>query len=136
MTAIAMDTSAIVEVLTNGPLATTVRRTMDAADTVFVMSVTRVEAALVMLGRFGWTRSEFDRSWQSLGLDEVAADMAMGNHAIDAFETWGKGRSAAALNFGDCFSYALAASRDLPLLFAGDDFAATDLVRPEPPAGT
>ena len=46
-----------------------------------------------------------------------------------AFVTYGKGNGhPAALNFGDLFSYALAKSRGLPLLFKGDDFALTDVV--------
>lgn len=47
--------------------------------------------------------------------------------AFDAWRRFGKGRHAAALNLGDCFAYALAKSRDLPLLFKGDDFALTDV---------
>lgn len=54
---------------------------------------------------------------------------ALQSTAIDAFERWGRGRAKAALNFGDCFSYALAASRNIPLLFVGDDFSATDVER-------
>jgi ribonuclease VapC len=41
---------------------------------------------------------------------------------------FGKGRHAASLNMGDCFSYALAKIRDFPLLFKGDDFSKTDIV--------
>lgn len=125
-----MDTSAIVEVLTNGPRAMAVREAMAAASVILVTPVTHVETAFVMVGRFGWERAAFDRSWRSLGLEEVPADIALGNRAIDAFETWGKGRSPAALNFGDCFSYALAAVRSVPLLFVGDDFTRTDVERP------
>lgn len=40
---------------------------------------------------------------------------------------FGKGRHAAALNFGDCFSYALAKARNQPLLFKGNDFSLTDI---------
>lgn len=47
--------------------------------------------------------------------------------ARDAFDRYGKGRHPAKLNFGDCISYALAKSRDLPLLFKGDDFPLTDI---------
>lgn len=47
--------------------------------------------------------------------------------AGEAFRRFGKGRHAAALNFGDCFAYALAKELDLPLLFKGDDFAKTDI---------
>ena len=49
--------------------------------------------------------------------------------AIDAFQNWGKGRTKAGLNFGDCFSYALAMSQSVPLLFIGRDFSQTDIER-------
>ncbi|MBP1182306.1 ribonuclease VapC [Methylobacterium sp. PvR107] len=42
---------------------------------------------------------------------------------------YGTGRHPAGLNFGDGFAYALARSRNAPLLFKGDDFACTDVVR-------
>ena len=47
--------------------------------------------------------------------------------ARTAFLNYGRGRHPAALNLGDCASYALAKQRNLPLLFKGDDFARTDL---------
>jgi ribonuclease VapC len=47
--------------------------------------------------------------------------------ARHAYRRFGKGHHPAGLNFGDCFAYALATERDLPLLFKGDDFALTDL---------
>jgi ribonuclease VapC len=47
--------------------------------------------------------------------------------AIDAFARYGKGRHPAALNFGDCFAYACAKARGVPLLYKGDDFAHTDI---------
>jgi ribonuclease VapC len=47
--------------------------------------------------------------------------------ARDAYARFGKGRHKAALNFGDCFAYALAKERDEPLLFKGNDFAQTDV---------
>jgi ribonuclease VapC len=40
---------------------------------------------------------------------------------------YGKGRHRAGLNYGDCFSYALAKVSGQPLLFKGDDFARTDI---------
>ncbi len=54
--------------------------------------------------------------------------------AIDAFRRFGRGRHRAALNIGDCFTYALAATLDEPLLFKGDDFAHTDISSALPPA--
>ena len=47
--------------------------------------------------------------------------------ARQAFRQYGKGRHPAALNFGDCFTYALAKETGEPLLFKGDDFTQTDL---------
>lgn len=47
--------------------------------------------------------------------------------AADAFIRYGKGRHPAALNYGDCMTYATAYVADHPLLFTGDDFAKTDL---------
>jgi ribonuclease VapC len=47
--------------------------------------------------------------------------------AIDAFLRFGKGRHRAALNFGDCMAYAVAAVAGMPLLYTGDDFAQTDI---------
>ena len=127
MSDIAVDTSAIVEEMIEGPRAAEVREALAAAGVVFVTPIARVEAALVMMGRFGWDRATFDRTWQAFGVEEVAVDSSIGSLAIDAYELWGKGRAKAGLNFGDCFSYALATARGVPLLYVGDDFAQTNL---------
>jgi ribonuclease VapC len=47
--------------------------------------------------------------------------------ARDAYRRFGRGNHPAGLNFGDCFAYALAKERDLPLLFKGEDFPQADL---------
>lgn len=47
--------------------------------------------------------------------------------ARQAWRSFGKGNHPAALNFGDCFAYALAEATGEPLLFKGDDFALTDI---------
>ena len=47
--------------------------------------------------------------------------------ASSAYRVYGRGRHG--LNYGDCFSYAPAKARDLPLLFKGEDFAAKDVKR-------
>jgi ribonuclease VapC len=46
-----------------------------------------------------------------------------------AYRTYGKGRHPAGLNFGDCFSYALAITSGEPLLFKGNDFSQTDVAQ-------
>ena len=48
-------------------------------------------------------------------------------HHPQGWRLYGKGRHPAALNLGDCFSYGLAKALQAPLLFKGEDFAATDL---------
>ena len=61
----------------------------------------------------------------------VAVDLEQAEIARQAYRDFGKGRHAARLNFGDCFSYALAKFTDEPLLFKGADFSRTD-VKTEP----
>lgn len=127
MSDIAVDTSTIVELLIKGPQAPAVREALAGAGVAFVSPVARLEAVMVMLGRFGWERTAFDQRWRGVALQEVPVDSVMAELAIDAFELWGKGRAKAALNFGDCFSYALAKARNVPLLCVGSDFSQTDL---------
>jgi ribonuclease VapC len=59
--------------------------------------------------------------------EPVAIDWRVVDLAINAFQTYGKGRSKAKLNLGDCFSYACAKSIKAKLLFKGNDFSQTDI---------
>ncbi|ESX17675.1 ribonuclease [Mesorhizobium sp. LSJC255A00] len=60
--------------------------------------------------------------------ESLAIDDNIGSRAIDASARYGKAVGHKAdLNLGDCFAYACAKSRDLPLLYKGHDFALTDL---------
>jgi len=62
----------------------------------------------------------------------VAVDRRQADRALDGWRRFGKGRHNAALNLGDCFTYALAADRDVPVLCTGKGFGQTDLtVLPE-----
>ena len=61
------------------------------------------------------------------GIEVVGITSPEGESALDAFERYGKGRHPARLNMGDCFAYACARTRSLPLLFKGDDFGQTDI---------
>jgi ribonuclease VapC len=60
-------------------------------------------------------------------IDLVPVDLDQAQIARLAFSRFGKGRHPASLNFGDCFSYALATALGEPLLFKGGDFALTDV---------
>ena len=64
-------------------------------------------------------------SRMSITVEPVTAAQAM--IAREAYRDFGKSRHRAGLNFGDCFSYALARERNEPLLFKGDDFVRTDI---------
>lgn len=61
----------------------------------------------------------------SIEIVPVTAHEARIGH--DAYGRYGKGHHPAHLNFGDCFSYALAKATGEPLLFKGDDFSKTDI---------
>jgi ribonuclease VapC len=127
---IVIDTSALVAVLRREPEADAFLRIIADADRCLVSAVTCTEASLVLAGRTG-----NQTCWQGLdallvraGMEVVPHDADLAEIARNAFLRFGKGRHRAALNFGDCATYALAKARDLPLLFKGDDFTATDLV--------
>lgn len=95
-----------------------------------VSSVSYLETSLVLAGRFG-DRSDWDpldTLLRDQNAEIVPHDAELTIAARDAFLRFGKGRHPAGLNMGDCAAYALAKSRNLPLLFKGGDFALTDVV--------
>ena len=62
-----------------------------------------------------------------LNIELIPITVEQAQEARRAWRRYGKKRHPANLNFGDCFSYALAKTMDEPLLFKGDDFALTDI---------
>jgi len=123
-----LDTSALMAMLLGEPSAERIIAAVEADTRRFVSAGTVVEASLVMLGRYGEAGDPLlDRLLRSLGAEVVAVDEEQVALARDAALRYGRGRSPAALNFGDCFSYALAVARAEPLLFVGDDFPKTDV---------
>ena len=72
-------------------------------------------------------RERFDFLLERLGIVIVGVDDRLAELAISAFLRYGKGRHPAKLNFGDCFSYALAKRFNVPLLFKGNDFSQSDI---------
>jgi ribonuclease VapC len=90
---------------------------------------TVAEAAIVLSSRLGKdSRLLLFRFLQEASIEQVPFGEEHANVAIDAWLRFGKGRHKAALNFGDCLSYATAKLADLPLLCTGDDFKKTDLL--------
>lgn len=123
-----IDTSAIIAILTNEPMAERLVAAIDGDHVRLVSAASVVEASLVVLGRYGEAGDpQLDRLLRGIAAEVVPVDEEQVTLARDAALRFGRTRHAAALNFGDCFSYALSAARGEPLLFVGDDFAKTDV---------
>jgi ribonuclease VapC len=125
---LAVDTSALTAILLGEREAPALLRTLTAAANAALCAANRTELLLVVHTRLGELGVE--RAKQLLRLQQVqtiALDEALADRAADAFCRFGKGRHPAGLNFGDCFSYALATREQVPLLFQGNDFAMTDV---------
>ena len=124
-----LDTSAIIAILSREPSADRLLTALDSAETRLVSAGTVIEASLVLLGRYGDAgEAQLDRFLKAISAAVVAVDEEQVALGRDAALRFGRGRHAAPLNFGDCFSYALSIVRDEPLLFVGDDFSKTDVV--------
>ncbi len=124
-----LDSSAMVAVLVSEPVADRLIAAIQAAPARQVSAATVVETALVLLGRYGESADpQLDLFLREIGAEIVSVTEEDARLARDAAVKFGRGRHPAALNFGDCFSYALAVARGEPLLFVGDDFGQTDVL--------
>ena len=124
-----IDSSALIALLLGEAETVGFVSAIAAAPSRVVSAPTYVETAIVMVARHGAEAKEkLDRLLSTLGIDVVPFTRDQGDVAIVAYRQYGKGGGhAAGLNFGDCFTYALAKLRDEPVLFKGNDFARTDL---------
>lgn len=124
-----IDTSAIVALIQGEqPQATLVAAALAGTRNPVMSAPSAAECLIVLTARHGAIgRTIFERLRGEIGL--VLADFT-GSHAEAAqraFLQYGKGRHPAALNFGDCMTYAAAQLSHEPLLAVGDDFPQTDL---------
>ena len=127
---IVLDTSAILAVLEREPEAEGFIRKMADAPGCLVSAATLVEAGIVTLARRGPAGSHFlSALLVRAGVHTVEVDDEQAQVAVEAYQRYGKGRHPAGLNFGDCFSYALARAKGAALLYKGDDFSQTDVQR-------
>ena len=125
-----VDTSALLAVIFGEPDAEGYLRTMASADALAASTATLTEALIVAEVRQGReAAADLAALLDELEVEIVSLDEAQSELAAAAWRRFGKGRHPAALNFGDTFSYALAVTRGEALLFKGDDFAATDVMR-------
>jgi ribonuclease VapC len=124
-----VDTSALMSILLEEPGAEKFVGALLDAGQVRISAATAFETAVVAIRRVGPEgESKVDRLFAQFGLEVVPLDWDQVLLARAGFLAFGKGRHEAALNFGDCFSYALAKASGEPLLYKGNDFAHTDIV--------
>ena len=124
-----VDTSALVAIVLGEDDAEHYLAAMTAASQgLQVSAVSATEAAIVVEARQGQAAAQdLDLLLESSGAQIATCDVAQVRAAIAAWRRFGKGRHPAALNLGDCFSYALARVTGEPLLYKGKDFSQTDV---------
>lgn len=123
-----VDNSALVALLLREPEAERVLATLSRSRRSLLAAPTYLECCIVMTGKLQDRGvSLLDRLMALHRVETVAVTPDHAQAARDAFLRWGKGRHPAALNFGDCLSFAVAQVERLPLLFVGPDFSRTDI---------
>ena len=129
MAALIVDTSALLAVLLQESDAVKFATALASATELRMAAPTWLEAAMVATARSGDAgRQEMANFLDALGIGVVPVDRAIAEIALSGWLRYGKGRHPAGLNYGDCFSYALARQRGEALLFKGNDFALTDVL--------
>ena len=123
-----VDTSALVAILQNEPERRKFNEAIEAAETRSMSTASFLETSMILESRFGADGvRDLDLFIAKAQISLVSVDEEQAHLARDGFRKYGKGRHPAGLNYGDCFSYALARSRDEPLLFKGQGFLQTDV---------
>jgi ribonuclease VapC len=124
-----VDTSALIAILKREAEWSTLSRALDATTSPSISAANYLESSIVV---DGWRNPILSREFDELILrfdiqiEPVTVEQA--RIARQAYRDYGKGSGhPACLNFGDCFSYALARDKREPILFKSDDFIHTDL---------
>lgn len=123
---VVIDTSALVAILPGEEQAPAVARAIAAASCRMMSAASAIEATVVAIARRG-SALGVEHLIERAGIEVVPVTAAHVRLASEGHRRFGKGRQAAGLNFGDCFSYALARATGHPLLFTGNEFAKTVL---------
>ena len=124
-----IDTSALIAILFGEPEAAGIETAIEADPKRLMSAAAVLEAGIVMENRYG-EEGVRELEWliERLPIEVAPFDSAQLEWARHAYRTYGKGQHKAALNFGDCFTYALAKLTGEALLFTGRDFRCTDVV--------
>ncbi|MEO8313758.1 MAG: type II toxin-antitoxin system VapC family toxin [Pseudomonadota bacterium] len=123
-----IDTSALVALLTMESDAARIAQAIDADPVLLLSAAALVESSIVLESRYGEPAvRELDLLLKRAAVQIQAVDADQAEFARLAWRRFGRGRHSAALNYGDCFSYALSRASGEALLFKGKDFAQTDI---------
>jgi ribonuclease VapC len=123
-----VDTSAVIAILQGEPEAAAFARALAAAERRMMSAGAYLELSIVMMDRRGpMARQAVDGFLAGALITIMPFDEEQAILGREAFMRFGKGRHKAALNFGDCMTYALAKRENLSVLFKGTDFTETDL---------
>ena len=130
-----IETSALVAIVFEEPEGPYFEDLISQAGIKIVSAASVLEASIVVERRRGQrARDGLDRALAQSQAQIVPVTVEQIEIARDAYRKYGRGRHKAGLNFGDCFSYALAKVSGEPLLYKGNDFALTDLATSPPPS--
>ncbi len=123
-----VDTSAVLAVLFGEPDAERYERAIAGASHCRMSVASFLEAAIVLESRTSAAAAhELDIFVERAPIELAAVTPDQAQAARRAWQRFGRGNHPAALNFGDCFAYALAEATREPLLFKGQDFVLTDI---------
>ena len=123
-----IDTSALVALLGMEPEAARIAQAIEADPVRLLSAGALLESAIVIESRQGeFAARELDLLLAKAGVQVEAVTAEQAEVARQAWRRFGKGRHAAGLNYGDCFSYALSRTSGEALLFKGGDFPLTDV---------
>lgn len=123
-----VDTSAAMAALMSERFAPAIRAHLDTSAGSYISAGTLQELGIVLESRIGAVApAKIERFLRDAGIEVVPVDQTLVDRALSGWRQFGKGKHAAGLNYGDCFAYALASTRNLPVLCTGDNFARTDI---------
>ena len=123
-----VDSSAVIAIVLREPGWERVFEHLRADASCAIGAPTLAETGIVLTAKMGKRASAIlARVLQETGIAVIPFSEDHWRVAVDAYARYGRGRHRAALNFGDCLTYAVARLADQPLLFVGNDFSRTDL---------
>lgn len=134
MTDVVVDTSALMAIMLREPSRVWLRQQLNQSGQRVMAAPTALEFGIVMEARMPEMTDMHTRALRDGRVVVVDFTAELADRGLQAWRRFGKGRHPAALNFGDCCTYALAEESGLPILCTGNDFAQTDLPVLRPPS--